>query len=58
MVTISYVRLVRDEDGTVIDSHDANQEFARLRQQIADYREMLDSVRRMALQLNEEILKG
>ena len=28
MVTISYVRLVRDEDGTVIDSHDANQEFA------------------------------
>lgn len=68
---ISYVKLFRDDEGTVRDSQEANGEFRNLQHQIellkqaleremntvADLRELLDSVRRIAFELNEEILK-
>jgi hypothetical protein len=68
---ISYVKLFRDDEGTVRDSQEADQEFRNLHHQIAllkhalelelsaakDLRELLDSVRRIAYELNEEILK-
>ncbi len=56
MVTRSYVVLYRDDDGTVIDSKEADTEVAMLRQQVADLRELLDNVRRIALELNQKIL--
>lgn len=56
MVTRSYVVLYRDEDGIVIDSKEADTEVAMLRQQVADLRELLDNVRRIALELNQKIL--
>jgi len=71
MMHISYVKLFRDDEGTVRDSQEANGEFRNLQHQIellkqaleremntvADLRELLDSVRRIAFELNEEILK-
>lgn len=71
MMHISYVKLFRDDEGTVRDSQEANGEFRGLQHQIellkqaleremntvADLRELLDSVRRIAFELNEEILK-
>jgi len=71
MMHISYVKLFRDDEGTVRDSQEANGEFRNLQHQIellkqaleremnmvADLRELLDSVRRIAYELNEEILK-
>jgi len=56
MVTRSYVVLYRDDEGTVIDSKEADTEVAMLRQQVADLRELLDNVRRIALELNQKIL--
>ena len=41
MVTRSYVVLYRDDEGTVIDSKEADTEVAMLRQQVADLRELL-----------------
>lgn len=72
MIThISYVKLFRDDEGIVVESLDANDEIRHLKHQIdvlkysldrematvADLRELLDSVRRIAYDLNEEILK-
>lgn len=71
MMHISYVKLFRDEEGTVRDTQEANGEIRNLQHQIellkqaleremntvADLRELLDSVRRIAFELNEEILK-
>ena len=68
---VSYVKLFRDEEGTVRDTQEANGEIRNLQHQIellkqaleremntvADLRELLDSVRRIAFELNEEILK-
>ena len=56
--TRNYVVLIRDEDGTVIDHYDGDPEVHALRQQIADLRELLDAVRRLALELNQEILEN
>ena len=64
---ISYVKLFRDDEGTVRDSQEANGEFRNLQHQIellkqaleremntvADLRELLDSVRRIAFELND-----
>lgn len=71
MMHVSYVKLFRDEEGTVRDSQEADTEVRGYRHQIellkhalkremntvADLRELLDSVRRIAFELNEEILK-
>jgi uncharacterized protein YeeX (DUF496 family) len=71
MMHISYVKLFRDDEGTVRDSQEANGEIRNFQHQIellkqaleremntvADLRELLDSVRRIAFELNEEILK-
>ena len=56
--TKHFVVLIRDEEGTVIDHYDGDPEVHALRQQIADLRELLDNVRRMALELNKEILEN
>jgi len=56
--TRHYVVLIRDEDGTIIDHFDGDQEVQNLRQQVADLRELLDSVRRLALELSQEILEN
>ena len=50
--------LIRDDDGKVIDSAEADSEFERLHQQIHDLRELLSYARRIALESNEKILKG
>ena len=71
MMHVSYVKLFRDDEGTVRDSQEANGEIRNFQHQIellkhaleremntvADLRELLDSVRRIAFELNEEILK-
>ncbi len=71
MMHVSYVKLFRDDEGTVRDTQEANGEIRNLQHQIellkqaleremntvADLRELLDSVRRIAFELNEEILK-
>jgi len=68
---VSYVKLFRDDEGTVRDTQEANGEIRNLHYQIellkqaleremntvADLRELLDEVRRIAFELNEEILK-
>lgn len=68
---VSYVKLFRDDDGVVRDSQSANGEIRNLHHQVellrnaleiemqavADLRELLDSVRKLALELNEKILK-
>jgi len=68
---ISYVKLYRDDEGTVRDTQEANGEIRNLHYQIdllkhaleremntvADLHELLNSVRRIAFELNEEILK-
>lgn len=72
MMHISYVKLFRDDEGIVRDSQEANGEIRNFQHQIellkaaleremdtvADLRELLDAVRRIAYELNEEILKG
>lgn len=72
MTYISYVKLFRNDQGTVVDSQEANGEIRNFQHQIellkhaleremdtvADLRELLDAVRRIAFELNEEILKG
>lgn len=69
---ISYVKLYRDDDGVVRDSQPANGEIRNLHHQVdllknaleiemqsvADLRELLDSARRIALELNEQLTKG
>lgn len=61
---VSYVKLFRDDEGVVRHSEEADSEFQQLRQQIkreqqtiVDLRELLDAVRRIAYELNEEVLK-
>ena len=71
MMHVSYVKLFRDEEGTVRDTQEANGEIRNFQHQIellkhaleremntvADLRELLNTVRRIAYELNEEILK-
>lgn len=56
--TKHFVVLIRDEEGTVIDHFDGDPEVQALRQQVADLRELLDNVRRLALELSKEILEN
>lgn len=58
MATRHYVVLIRDEHGDVIDHFDGDPEVQQLRQQVADLRELLDNVRRLALELSKEILEA
>lgn len=58
MATRHYVVIIRDEQGDIIDHYDGDPEVQQLRQQIADLRELLNNVRRMALELNKEILEN
>jgi flagellar basal body rod protein FlgF len=69
---ISYVKLFRDEDGIIRDTQEANGELRNLHHQINllkdaleremetvdNLHELLKGVRRIALELNNEILKG
>jgi len=69
---ISYVKIVRNDEGTVIDTQEANGEMRRLNYQIEvlkaaleiemdrvyDLKELLDEVRRLAFELNEEVLRA
>ena len=69
---ISYVKIVRNDEGTVIDTQEANGDMRRLNYQIEvlkaaleiemdrvyDLKELLDEVRRLAFELNEEVLKA
>ena len=69
---ISYVKLYRDDDGVVRDTQSANGEIRNLHHQIellkdaleremntvTDLRELLDLVRSMALELNEQLTEG
>lgn len=64
MTTNDYVRLVRDADGVVIDSFDANHEFEAMKMEIAlqaniinDLRELLKNVKRMALEAAVQTFK-
>lgn len=68
---ISYVKLFRAEDGSVLDSQEANGEFRLLNHRIAllkealeiemdnvaDLRELLAEVRKFAYDLSQEISK-
>ena len=68
---VSYIKVYRDSNGQVHDEQSANGEFRNLHHQVAllknaleaemqavaDLRELLDSVRKMALELNDQILK-
>ena len=42
MATRHYVVIIRDEQGDIIDHYDGDPEVHRLRQQVADLRELLD----------------
>lgn len=55
MVTRNYVVLIRDEDGNVIDSAEADTEFARMRERITDLELLLDHARRIALEANQKM---
>ena len=55
MVTRNYVVLVRDDDGNVIDSAEADTEFARMRERITDLELLLDHARRIALEANQKL---
>jgi hypothetical protein len=71
MTSISYVKLFRNDAGLVYDTQEANGEIRNFHHQIellkqaleremntvTDLRELLDEVRRIAYELNEEILK-
>ena len=68
---ISYVKLFRNDEGTVVDTQEANGEIRNLKYQIdllqhaleremdtvTDLKELLETVRKIAYELNEEILK-
>ena len=68
---ISYVKLFRDDDGIIRDTQEANGELRNLHHQINllkdaleremetvdNLHELLKGVRRIALELNNEILK-
>lgn len=58
MTTTDYVRLVRNADGVIIDSFDANPEFEALHQQIKDLRDLLDNTRRIALEADQQRIEG
>ena len=69
---ISYVKLFRDDEGIIRDTQEANGEIRALHHQIAllkdaleremetvdNLQELLQGLRRIALELNNEILKG
>jgi hypothetical protein len=69
---ISYVKLFRDDEGVIRDTQEANGELRFLHHQIYllkdaleremetvdNLHELLKGVRRIALQLNDEIMKG
>ena len=71
MMHISYVKLFRDDEGIIRDTQEANGELRFLHHQIAllkdaleremetvdNLHELLKGVRRIALELNNEILK-
>ena len=55
MVTRNYVVLIRDADGKVIDSAEADSEFITMRNRIADLEELLDHARRIAFEANQKM---
>lgn len=57
MVTNHYELVSTDERGEVVHRKNADQEVTALRQKVSDLQELLDSVRRLALELSNEILE-
>jgi hypothetical protein len=60
-MTTDYVRLVRNDEGVIIDSFDANPEFEAMKMEIAlqaniirDLRELLKNVRQIAIEVAEK----
>lgn len=63
-MTTNYVRLVRNQEGVIVDSFDADAEFNQLHQRVAtqeqlitDLRELLDTARQIALDAVERTVK-
>ncbi len=63
-MTTNYVRLVRNQEGVIVDSFDADAEFKQLHQRVAtqeqliiDLRELLDTARQIALDAVERTVK-
>jgi hypothetical protein len=61
----NYVRLVRNDDDVIVESFEADTEFAMLRhhieqqqQLIKDLRELLDKARQIALEAVDKTIKG
>jgi hypothetical protein len=61
MTNIDYVRLVRNNEGVIIDSFDANPEIEAMKMEIAlqaniirDLRELLKNVRQIAIEVAEK----
>ena len=68
---VSYIKVYRDDLGEVVHEQNADGEIRHMNREIymlknaleaevqavADLRELLDSVRKMALELNDQILK-
>jgi hypothetical protein len=61
MTQTDYVRLVRNNEGVIIDSFDANPEFEAMKMEIAlqaniirDLRELLKNVRQIAIEVAEK----
>jgi hypothetical protein len=63
-MTTNYVRLVRNDEGVIVNSFDADAEFNHLHQRVAqqeqlikDLRELLDTARQIALDAVERTVK-
>jgi archaellum biogenesis ATPase FlaH len=63
-MTTNYVRLVRNQEGVIVDSFDADAEFNQLHQRVAtqeqlikDLRELLDTARQIALSAVERTVQ-
>ena len=71
-MTVTYIKQFRDDLGEIIDEQNAdgeirwmNREIELLNtalgvevQKVADLRELLDAVRKIAFDINEQLLKG
>jgi hypothetical protein len=71
-MTINYIKVYRDDDGEVTHEQDADGEIRWMHreiellntalgvevQKVADLRELLDAVRKIAFDINEQLLKA
>jgi hypothetical protein len=71
-MTVTYIKQFRDDLGEIIDEQNADNEIRWMNreiellntalgvevQKVADLRELLDAVRKIAFDINEKMLKG